>query len=60
MDSSSISKNLPAMKEILVQFLCQENPVEKEMATHSSILVRELHGQEAWCVADHGIEKSWT
>ena len=38
MDSSSVSKNLPAMKEILVQFLCQENPMEKEMATHSSIL----------------------
>ena len=26
------------MKEILVQFLRQENPLEEEMATHSSIL----------------------
>ena len=31
-------KNLPAMQEIQVQFLGQEDPLEKEMATHSSIL----------------------
>ena len=31
-------KNLPAMQEIQVQFLGQEDPMEKEMATHSSIL----------------------
>ena len=31
-------KNLPAMQEVQVQFLGQEDPVEKEMATHSSIL----------------------
>ena len=31
-------KNLPAMQETLVQFLGQEDPLEKEMATHSSIL----------------------
>ena len=30
-------KNLPAMKETQVQFLCWENPLDKEMATHSSI-----------------------
>ena len=30
-------KNLPAMQETWVQFLRQEDPVEKEMATHSSI-----------------------
>ena len=27
------------------QFLCQEDPLEKEMATHSSILPGESHGQ---------------
>ena len=32
-------KNLPAMKETWDQSLDQENPLEKEMATHSSILV---------------------
>ena len=30
-------KNLPAMLEIWVQSLGQEEPLEKEMATHSSI-----------------------
>ena len=32
-------KNLPAMREIWVRFLGQEDPLEKRMATHSSILV---------------------
>ena len=31
-------KNLPAMQEIWVQSLGQEDLLEKEMATHSSIL----------------------
>ena len=31
-------KRLPAMRETLVQFLGQEDPLEKEMATQSSIL----------------------
>ena len=31
-------KNLPAMQEIQVSSLGQEDPLEKEMATHSSIL----------------------
>ena len=31
-------KNLPAMQEIWVQSLGQENPLEKGMATYSSIL----------------------
>ena len=33
-----VVKNLPAMQETGVQFLGQEDPLEKEMATHSSIL----------------------
>jgi len=32
-------KNLPAMLETRVQSLGQEDPLEKGMATHSSILV---------------------
>ena len=32
-------KNLPAMQETQVQYLGWEDPLEKEMATHSSILV---------------------
>ena len=31
-------KNPPAMREIQVQALVQEDPLEKGMATHSSIL----------------------
>ena len=31
-------KNLPAMQETQVQFLCREDPLEKGMATHSNIL----------------------
>ena len=31
-------KNLPAMQEIWVRSLGWEDPLEKEMATHSSIL----------------------
>ena len=35
-------KNLPAMKETQVQSLGEEDPLEKEMATHSSILAWEI------------------
>ena len=31
-------KNLPAMQETQVRSLDQENPLEKEMATHTSTL----------------------
>ena len=31
-------KNLPPMKKTRIHSLGQENPLEKEMATHSSIL----------------------
>ena len=36
--SAQLVKNLPAMQETQVQFLGQEDPLEKEMAAHSSIL----------------------
>ena len=35
-------KNLPAMQDTQVQSLGQEDPLEKEMATHSSILAWEI------------------
>ena len=35
------------MQETRVQSLGQEDPLEKEMATHSSILAWELHGQRS-------------
>ena len=40
-------KNLPAMHEIRVQSLDQEDPLEKGMAIHSSILAGEFHGQRS-------------
>ena len=35
-------KNLPTMWETQVRFLGQEDPLEKEMATHSSILAWKI------------------
>ena len=35
-------KNLPALQEMEVQSLALEDPLEKEMATHSSILAWEI------------------
>ena len=38
----STVKNLPAMQEMQVQSLGWEDPLEKEMATHSSIFAWEI------------------
>ena len=35
-------KNLPAIKETQVRFLGWEDPLEKEMATHSSVIARRI------------------
>ena len=35
-------KRLPSMRETGVQFLGREDPLEKEMATHSSILAWKI------------------
>ena len=43
---AQLVKNLPAMQETCVQFLYQEDPLEKEMATHSSILVWKIPWME--------------
>ena len=40
-------KNLPAVQETQVQFLSWEDPLEKGMATHSSIPVGVFHGQKS-------------
>ena len=40
-------KSLPAMWETQVRFLGQKDPLEKEMATHSTFLAGELHGQRS-------------
>ena len=38
----SVVKNLPVMLEMQVQSLGQEDPLEEEMATHSSIFAWEI------------------
>ena len=54
-------KNPPAMWEIQVQSLGWEDPLEKEVATHSSILARENPMDRGACWATvHGVTKSWT
>ena len=39
---AQIARNLPAMQETWVQVLIQEDPLEKGMATHSSILAQNI------------------
>ena len=53
-------KNLPAMKETWVQSLGQEDPLEKGMATHFSILAWRI----PWTEEPGGLQcmgsQSWT
>ena len=39
---TKLVKNLPAMEETGVQSLGQEDPLEKEMATHSRLLAWKI------------------
>ena len=52
-------KHLPAMRETRVRSLGQEDPLEKEMATHSSTLGLEnsMDGG-AWWATVHEVAKS--
>ena len=47
-------KCLPAMQETLVQSLSWEDPLEKEMATHSSILAWRI----PWMEEPGGLEST--
>ena len=50
-------KNALAMQEpqeMWVQSLGQEDPLEKEMATHSNILARAFHGQKTLAEKEGG------
>ena len=51
-------KNLPEMQETWVQSLGREDPLEKEMATHSSILAWRIPWTEK-PGGVHGVAKSW-
>ena len=52
-------KNLPAMQEMRVQSLGGEDPLEKGMATHSSILAWRIPLTEEQAIV-HRITKSQT
>ena len=55
-------KNLSAMQETQVQTLDWEDPLEKGMGTHSSILGWEIPWSEkpGGLQTDHGATKNWT
>ena len=51
-------KNTLAMQETQVQSLDQEDPLEKEMATHFSIIALEIPWIEgAWWATVHGVAR---
>ena len=61
LSSGSVVKDLPAMQETMVQSLGLEDPLEKEMTTHSGVLAWEIpwteeHGR----LQSMGSQKSWT
>ena len=51
---------MPATQENWVQSLGQEDPLEKGMATHSSIHAWRIPWIEEPGAPDHGVPKSWT
>ena len=57
---SNSKKNLPVMKEIWVQSLGREDPLEKGIVTHSSILAWRIPWTEepAWWTTVHRVTKS--
>ena len=64
----SVVKNLPAMQETWVRTLGQEDPLEKGMATHSSVLAWEIPWTEEpgglqsmglWRIGHDWVTKPW-
>ena len=55
-----MAKSLSAMWETQVQSLGQENPLEREMATHSCILACKIPQTGSWQATVHGVVKSRT
>ena len=54
-------KSLPAMQETQIRSLSWEDPLEKNMASHSSILAWRISTDRgAWWATFHGIAKSQT
>ena len=57
----SVVKNVPAVLETQVRSLDQEDPLEEDMATHSSVLAWRIPWTEEPCGlhAVHGVPKRW-
>ena len=53
-------KNLPATQETWIQSLGWKDPLEKGMATHSSILAWRIPYRGAWWAIVHRVTKSRT
>ena len=53
---AQMAKNLPAIQEMRVQSLGREDPLEEEMATHSSILARNI----PWTEEPGGLQPMWS
>ena len=54
-------KNPPVIWETWIWFLGWKAPLEKGMATHSSILAWRIPmDRGAWWATEHGVTKSWT
>ena len=61
LESGSAVQNPPAMQEMQVQSLGQEDPLEKDMATHSIILAWEIPcTEEPGRLQSVGLQKSQT
>ena len=57
---AQLVKNLPAMQETLICFLGQEDSLQEDMATHSSILAWRISMERgAWPATVNGVAKSW-
>ena len=55
--AGSAAKNLPTVQETWVRSLGKEDPLGKEVATHSSILAWETHGQRSLVGQNPGGQK---
>ena len=55
----SVVNNLPEKQKTWIQYLSQEDPLEKEMATHVSVLALEVPWREQPCLLQStGVAKS--
>ena len=58
--SDLVVNNSPAEQETWVPSLGWEDPLEEDMATHSSILAWRIPWTGAWWARVRGVTKSWT